>query len=231
MLLKMISPISAGYPRNGGFTILELLISMTLVALLLVLSFGGLRFGTRAWDAGNRHLDASTDVQLAQDFLRASIEQAYPALQDASTSGALAFQGSAEKLDFLAPLPRAFGAAAIARMSISTVASGDSKGMLLNWALDLPSASNVGAPHGESLLLSNVLSVNFSYFGPDRDGRNAGWHRDWSERNRLPLLVRVSVLFQAGEERKWPDLIAAPAIHADGECIYDPVSQKCLGRA
>ncbi len=38
--------------RADGFTLVELLIAMTLVAMLSVLLFGGLRFGTRAADRG-----------------------------------------------------------------------------------------------------------------------------------------------------------------------------------
>ena len=39
-------------PHDGeaGFTLLELLISMTLLGLLMLVVLGGLRFGARAWE-------------------------------------------------------------------------------------------------------------------------------------------------------------------------------------
>ena len=43
-----------GGPADGrdaaGFTLIELLVTLTLVGLISLVLFGGLRFGTRAWD-------------------------------------------------------------------------------------------------------------------------------------------------------------------------------------
>ena len=38
--------------RAAGFTLLETVIALTLLAMMLGLLFAGLRMGVRAWDAG-----------------------------------------------------------------------------------------------------------------------------------------------------------------------------------
>ncbi len=40
--------------RSGGFTLLELLLALTLVALIVVLAYGSLRMGIRAWEKGEQ---------------------------------------------------------------------------------------------------------------------------------------------------------------------------------
>jgi hypothetical protein len=46
----------------------------------------------------------------------------------------------------------------------------------------------------------------------------------------LPLLVRVSVAFPAGDARRWPEMIFATAIRADEGCQFVMLTQSCLGR-
>ncbi len=40
-----------GGRRQAGFTLVELLVAMTLLAFLSITLFGGLRFGARSWEA------------------------------------------------------------------------------------------------------------------------------------------------------------------------------------
>ncbi len=63
---------------QAGFTLLELLISMTLLGLVFVLLFGGLRFGMRAWEHGTTTTDAVDSTRLVQDLLRSEIERTCP---------------------------------------------------------------------------------------------------------------------------------------------------------
>jgi len=45
------------YRGNRGFTLLELLISLTILSLVTVLIFGAFRMGIRAWEKGERNID------------------------------------------------------------------------------------------------------------------------------------------------------------------------------
>ena len=61
---------------GAGFTLIELLIALALFGLISVVLFGGLRFGTRAWEAGNAHAERLEEVQAVQALLRRHIAQA-----------------------------------------------------------------------------------------------------------------------------------------------------------
>ena len=57
-----------------GFTLLELLIAMTLLGLIVTMAFSGLRLGTRAWEAADAR---DHDVYLVQQMLRTRLGAAY----------------------------------------------------------------------------------------------------------------------------------------------------------
>ena len=66
------------HPVDQGFTLLELLVAITLLGLLMAALFGGLRLGARVWETGETRLDASARVQIVQDFLRQRLAEALP---------------------------------------------------------------------------------------------------------------------------------------------------------
>ena len=45
--------------RVAGFTLLELLIAMSLLGFILALLFAGMRLGARSWDAGEARVEKS----------------------------------------------------------------------------------------------------------------------------------------------------------------------------
>ena len=53
------------------------------------------------------------------------------------------------------------------------------------------------------------------------------WHETWIDRPAPPALVRIRVKFPAGDRRVWPELIVAPRISTDANCVFDVVSQMC----
>ena len=59
-----------------GFTLLELLVAITLLGLLMAALLGGLRLGARVWETGEDRLDASARIQVVQDFLRQRLAEA-----------------------------------------------------------------------------------------------------------------------------------------------------------
>ena len=53
--------------REEGFTLIELLVSMTLLGFVFVILFGGLRFGSRAWEKSDSETSATTRVVFGND--------------------------------------------------------------------------------------------------------------------------------------------------------------------
>ena len=95
--------------RQQGFTLLELLIALTLLGLILVLLFGGLRLGVRSWDASQKQVDSLNSVRSLENFLRREMSVAYPYRWKAGPTRRVAFLGERDKLSFVAQLPSRVG--------------------------------------------------------------------------------------------------------------------------
>jgi general secretion pathway protein J len=206
-----------------GFTLVELLVTMTLLSLLLVVLFGGLRFGVRAWDGAQAHGVRTDELRVVQDLLRREIEQAYPAT-DASDPlhPVIDFHATSDSMTFLAPTPQAAASAGRARITLLTERSGGQLQLVMRATPELATGDE-GA--WSAPLLRNIASAQFSFFN------GSIWRSDWSEATTMPALIRIHMTFRPRDGRLWPDLVVAPRIAFDAGCLYDPGTHHCQGRS
>lgn len=215
---------------EAGFTLLELLIAMTLLGLLMALLFGGLRFGARVWERSKEHTTGMDDVRIAQALIRTGIEQTYPLfLLTDPIHPHMDFNGEPEALSFLATAPVGIAAAGRAHFDLRTTPSDGSAALIIRVRPELAWDDDQNATHQETLL-AGLRSLKLSYYGYETQGGTAQWADRWTDRFHLPELVRVEVAFEPGDTRVWPDLVVAPRIAADVDCLYDPLTKGCRGR-
>jgi general secretion pathway protein J len=92
---------------NRGFTLIEVLISLTIVGALVVITYGGLRVGLAAWRQGEERSEAHQHVRGISTLLARSIAAAYPyrirAAEDAQPL--VQFDGTEEQLSFVTLAP------------------------------------------------------------------------------------------------------------------------------
>ena len=63
--MNMRQAVSRRPGQSSGFSLVELLLALTLMSMLLALAYGGLRASTRATERGQVILDESTRVRMA----------------------------------------------------------------------------------------------------------------------------------------------------------------------
>ena len=215
---------------DDGFTLLELLVAMTLLGLLMVMLFGSLRFGVRAWESADTRLSSVDEMRLAQGFLRREIEHAYP-LFDLSdpTSPHVDFDASEMTLRFLSSAPDSLASAGRAFIEIMTRPEGAKTNLVVNiWPeLVWPDSDDTD---DEEVLLEDVQTVDFAFYGKETPSSSEEWLDHWPNKYELPRLIRISVRFPPGDSRVWPDLIVAPRISVDVGCLYDMLTKSCRGR-
>lgn len=212
---------------QAGFTLVELLVAITLMTFLSAALLASIRFGLTAWGRGAERSDQVQTSMLAQNLLRRLIGEAYPLFLSRNLSGYVDFDGSATSLRFLAPVPVALGAGGRARIALSVERRVGRASLVMAARPELAAATP--DPTGK-ILLADLDSADFAYFGQGRSEKAAQWHEAWSGELTLPAIVRVRVRFAHGDERLWPDLLVAPLVFADVGCVYDALSQLCRGR-
>lgn len=217
--------------RSGGFTLLELLIAITLLALLLAVLFGGLRTGSRVWEAGDQRSDDLARLQAAQGFLRRQIGDLFPLQKERPTdgSGSVAVSGTKNSFAFAGLLPTHFDFVGFQTITVAVSENRDGRHLTVQWE---PFDDNtivqqqIDSDERQSTLVENVASVRFAYFGAEEDGGDARWFDEWLDRDLPPALVRLSLEFDEGDRRYWPTLVVrvpstVVSIDPDGEADND----------
>lgn len=200
---------------ESGFTLVELLIVLTLVGLISVALVGGLRFGIRVWETGTERSVAFNDIVSAQLFLRRQLSQAIR-VGDPGLGGDAppTFSGTRDRLRFLAPSPSHAAVAGVYAHEIAYVAEEERNRLVLKSGIRPSSRQKVlgDLPFEERILLDDVASASFRYFGRRENDKERRWHQTWSEKQSLPELVSIMVTFPADDDRQWPELTIAPKI-------------------
>jgi general secretion pathway protein J len=94
------------FGRRDGFTLLELILSLTILSILIVLLFGAFRIGGRAWEKGERELERQQRMRVVFDLIKRQISAAYVTKEITSEDGAAFYmKGDAVSLEFLSETP------------------------------------------------------------------------------------------------------------------------------
>ena len=95
--------------NQAGFTLLELLISLTLLAVMTGILTGGFHLSIRAWEAGEERLDGRHEVAESVNLIKRQIKMArnvtYMPIEGA-TSPRTAFIGDSHAVTFVTASPR-----------------------------------------------------------------------------------------------------------------------------
>lgn len=208
---------------SDGFTLVELLIATALLALLTLLLFGGLRFGTRAWEAAETTESTETRLFAAQHRLSDLVAEAYPLfIRTSPQQGHVAFDGTSDRLRFLAPSP----SGGMNWVTIGT-APWHGRPALVLWTK--PELSVAAGDGIATRLADGIDRLDIAYFGAPDPRNPKAWQDGWHDAIVMPLLVRIRARFRDGRTR-WPELVIAPHTEVDQGCVFDQLTKYCQGR-
>ena len=198
-------------PRNSGFTLLELLVSLALLSLIATYLFTSLSFGRRAWEVAGS-LSEPAAVQAARDFIRNRLARARPILTTIGNTqrSVVHFEGKRDTVRFAALARGQTEISGVYDILLSTVSDmrGGRSLAVASSIYGNPTNAN-GRARGSGrprVLLENIVRTEFSYFGSVREGKRAEWHPTWTEPNRLPTHISIKVVFAEQDKRRWPEL-------------------------
>lgn len=191
-----------------GFTLLEILVALTLLGVLLTVVASSLLLAQRGLGNADRYLHRLDEVRAAQNFLHQAIQQTLP-IQRMQQEAGQVFVGQPESLRFAAVLPADLGGGI--HWHILDVARLGKRP-----ALRIRFEDSASRPWGEpQWLLREVRGVRLSYRGIDAMGKRTAWLDRWPWPRRLPRQVRIAV--QADGPVPWTTQVVALRLDLSGE--------------
>lgn len=197
------------YRRNSGFTLIEVLIAMTLLGIMVVLLFSSLRIAADSWNSGESRTIAVNKKAVVYQFFKRHLSTMRPVNfpvtnPEENPQPQLAFQGNPQHMVFVASLP---ASAARKGWQIFEIGVDPNLPSTITVALT-PFQQTANLLPDKVPLLSHVKNYAFSYYGTV-DNTNGGgggvWVDQWVSMDHLPLLIKVRILQE--DDSYWPDMV------------------------
>jgi prepilin-type N-terminal cleavage/methylation domain len=208
--------------RQPGFTLIEVLIAMTLLSVMVVLLFASLRLSAESWNAGENKMAAVNQKAVVYQFFKRHLTTIRPLPmlnleQDANPENLQAFQGFPQSLRFVAALPASSARKGLQVFTIALEPANPSTLMVSLQPYQLTEEDR--EPAKPEILLEGIAALHFAYFGKTEDVADAQWREEWTLADRLPSLIKVSIQLLDGSY--WPEMIFAlkinKAVNAEAE--------------
>jgi general secretion pathway protein J len=217
---------------SGGFTLLETVVALVLLATMLGLLFGGLRMGVRAWESGSSRGDRADQLLLTFSFVRKELTAAFPWRFKDPLSVKLAFKGERDRLRFVSMRPAEIGGGGLAFVSFefeSARQAGTPGRLVMRRALAAAEAKDFEALDKAEMftLAEGVTAVQFDFFGAENDTNKPDWSDRWDFPQRLPSHVRMRL--KLGEETL-PDVVVALKLGEEAGCYESSFQRVCVPR-
>ncbi len=212
--------------QQRGFTLLEILVAMTLLGVIMVMAYGGLRAGTRASIKGEQVVNQTNQMRVAQGFIRSQIRRAMPLMIEVDDDEQMiVFEGDAQEMRFVAPMPGYLGTGGPHIQTLSFDGGNNPDLIFDHQMLSYEDDVQDDDERDPVLLLDHIERGKFSYLGLDEEGEIGEWEDEWEDHSTIPLLVKIEIEMDESHRLDWPELIISPLIDSTSR------SRGLLGKA
>ena len=189
--------------KTSGFTLLELIISLSILAVVVVIIFGAMRIGIRAWEKGERDVEGQQRKRVVFDLLKNQISSACPTKKIKKEDGeSFLMKGSLSSLEFLSYLPVFPGNAGrlveVTYKVFEDEANGGEYLAMSEKNADFSRGKEENKMSGDDVgfypLFPSSQDIHFAYLSKGEEGElqwEDGW--DGTKRDGFPLAIRLSV--------------------------------------
>ncbi|NOU23449.1 MAG: prepilin-type N-terminal cleavage/methylation domain-containing protein [Methyloglobulus sp.] len=209
---------------SAGFTLIEVLIAMTLLGIMVVLLFSSMKICADSWQKGEDKITEVNDVAVVYQFFQHHLSAAFPLWDDFSDQNnkAFSFQGKSQELQFVSAFPASAKKSGLQLFSLKLINDGDEQLIQVSIIPFFPVARGEEWRNEEVILLRHVRKFSLSYFGSDDPQAEAYWQDDWLEKQAQPRLVKIKI--ERDDDSFWPEIIvelksAAPSNNFDGQTL------------
>jgi general secretion pathway protein J len=195
-----------------GFSLLEVMLSLGLIALAMALALGILRGTGQATASAEARAQRDERLRAVQGLLRRHVGAALPMAMaiDPETGEAQLWHGESDEIEFVASMPGYLSRGGPYVQTLSIASGPDGKRLEFQHRLLTPDGP-LDPEREPVVLLDGIAEAGFEFRTFDEGGRPGRWTEEWAQRGSLPPLVRLKVRFTDASKR-WPELVLAPRL-------------------
>ncbi|MBX3689861.1 prepilin-type N-terminal cleavage/methylation domain-containing protein [Dokdonella sp.] len=177
-----------------GFTLLEVMLALLLLAVLLAGSVGAIRTAVRAMHSGELAIDRTSRLRVAQEFIRHQVSRIMPLAfaRDDNTGSNFVFDGRRDFMRFVAPMPGYLskGGPYVQTLSLAGNRRG---GRELLFTAQMLNGYEADHPVEDepSVLLDQIADGHFEFRTIDENGELTDWSDQWDDPGVTPVMVRI----------------------------------------
>ena len=192
---------------SKGFTLIEVLIAMTLLSIMVVLLFSSLKICADSWEKGESKITDVNEIAVVYNFFQRHLSVAKPLWNDLSDEQekTFSFQGKAQSLQFISTFPASAGRSGLQLFSLDLQEEDNEQVIKVAITPFFPVTEGEEWHKEEVTLIKRVNDFTMAYFGSD-DGESEGsWQEQWLDKEVLPRLVKINIELENGIF--WPEMI------------------------
>ena len=174
---------------QGGFTLLELLISITLVGIIVIVISGAMRLGFRSIETGDKKIESLERKKTSLNIIDSQIQSQIPLTYDEDGSKKFYFNGDRGSMTFTTNY---------------SIWSGQKGYVLVNYSVGddmhgrkklLAVENTIGTAAGrETHLLEALDDLYFEYYYKDPTAEKGEWVDEWTDNTKVPEKVRLHIV-------------------------------------
>jgi len=189
--------------NSSGFTLLEVMLAMTLLSIMVVLLFSSLKIGAESWNKGEKKIAEVNEKAVVYQFFKRHLPAIKPLWNEFSDGDrTFSFQGKTDTLQFVSAFPASAARKGLQlfKMKLDQTEKGIVKVELSPF---YPTLDEQEWQKEEVVLLENVKSIELSYF----DLIRTTWMDSWQEKQTLPALIKIKI--ELFDDSFWPEMVFA----------------------
>lgn len=207
--------------HGRGFTLIEVVVSIALFALLMGVVYSGFSIAVRAYDAAESRVGKIERMRLISAFIRRSLSGAQALALADGGEWALQFEGAADRIRYVADLPGYVGISGLHEIVLELEPSGEQHDLVMRRrVLSTDRDGQVLGDFDTRVLAEGIEAFSLRFYGAENSGGEGvadgvvepTWQDAWQAVKNMPLLVELSVT--PFGEPPWPLLQVQPRIDA-----------------
>ena len=191
-----------------GLSLIELLIALSLTALIAAVSYPSLSVIVKSWNSIGFDVTPNDDFA-TQRFVRHQVQQAALIFEKESSTreNLLVFDGSETKFSFASPMLGFSSQAALYLASIEIEETARSQDLIFKYRVYSDQNNEELTAFERLVLFEDITQASIDYYSADKKA----WVSEWHDKKILPTLLRLKFDVGLASSKEWViDLKMAP---------------------